>query len=48
MVDGKVLMLDRKFVSIDEERIAAEARARAPKIWERYNQQAIKAMKTSN
>lgn len=48
IVDGKVLMLDRKFVSIDEERIAAEARARAPKIWERYNQQAIKAMKTSN
>ena len=36
IVDGKVLMLDRKIESLDEELIAAEARQFAPELWERY------------
>ncbi|WP_322798171.1 putative aminohydrolase SsnA [Thermoflexus sp.] len=33
---GRVLMKDRQLLTLDEERIAAEARAYAPVIWERF------------
>ena len=36
MVAGKFLMKDRELLTLDEERITTEARALAPKIWERY------------
>jgi len=36
---GKVLMRDRQLLTLDEEKIAAEARHRAVKVWERYNQE---------
>ena len=40
---GVVLMRDRKLLWLDEAKIAAEARQRAPKIWERYAEQARRA-----
>jgi len=36
MVAGKFLMKDKELLTLDEERIAAEAQAIAPGIWERY------------
>lgn len=33
---GRVLMKDRRLLTLDEERIAAEARAYAPVVWERF------------
>lgn len=36
MVAGKFLMKDRELLTLDEEKITAEARALAPQIWERY------------
>jgi len=36
IVGGKVLMKDRQLLTLDEEKIAAEARELAPQIWERY------------
>ncbi len=36
MVGGKFLMKDRQLLTLDEEKIAAEARALAPEIWKRY------------
>jgi putative selenium metabolism protein SsnA len=33
---GRVLMKDRQLLTLDEERIAAEARAHAPIVWERF------------
>ena len=33
---GRILMKDRQLLTLDEERIAAEARAYAPRIWERF------------
>ena len=33
---GKFLMRDRQLLTLDESEIAAEARALAPKVWERY------------
>jgi len=36
IVGGKVLMRDRKLLTLDEERIAAQAREYAPKIWKRF------------
>ena len=36
IVGGKVLMRDRKLLTLDEERIAAHAREYAPKIWKRF------------
>jgi putative selenium metabolism protein SsnA len=36
---GKVLMRDRQLVTLDEEKIAREARQRAARVWERYNQE---------
>lgn len=37
---GKVVMRDRKLLTLDEEAIAEEARALAPKVWERYGKYA--------
>jgi cytosine/adenosine deaminase-related metal-dependent hydrolase len=36
MVAGKFLMKDRELLTLDEEKIAAEAQAIAPQIWQRY------------
>jgi len=36
MVAGEFLMKDKQLLTLDEEKIAAEARALAPEIWERY------------
>jgi cytosine/adenosine deaminase-related metal-dependent hydrolase len=41
---GRVLMRDRALVTLDEERIAAEARALAPQVWERYGRFAQAAL----
>ncbi|WP_376789209.1 putative aminohydrolase SsnA [Thermoflexus sp.] len=35
---GRILMKDRQLLTLDEERIAAEARAHAPRIWERFRE----------
>ena len=37
MVAGKLLMRDRQLLTLDEAAIAAQARAQAPAVWERYN-----------
>jgi len=39
IVAGKLLMRHRELLTLDEERIAYEARQRAPLIWERYRSQ---------
>lgn len=44
MVDGKVLMRDRKLLYIDEAEIAAKALELAPEVWARYAQFAEAAM----
>jgi cytosine/adenosine deaminase-related metal-dependent hydrolase len=36
IVAGKVLMQDRKLLTLDEAEIAAKAREQAPAVWERY------------
>jgi putative selenium metabolism protein SsnA len=36
IVGGQVLMRDRKLLTLDEERIAAQAQEYAPKIWKRF------------
>ncbi len=36
IVNGKVLMRDRKLIGIDEEGILAHSRERARKLWERF------------
>lgn len=36
IVGGQILMLNRNLLTIDEERIAAQAREAAPALWERY------------
>lgn len=46
IASGKILMRDHKLISLDEERIAAEARLRAPKVWERYALQVERANMT--
>jgi putative selenium metabolism protein SsnA len=38
IVDGVVLMRDRKLTTLDEAAIAEAALAQAPKVWERYNE----------
>ncbi len=38
IVGGKVLMRDRALLTLDEERIAAQARAIAPKVWQRFEE----------
>ncbi len=40
IVAGKVLMRDRRLLTLDEEAISARARAIAPQVWERYRQYA--------
>jgi cytosine/adenosine deaminase-related metal-dependent hydrolase len=37
IVAGKILMLDRRLLTLDETAIAAAARDYAPKVWERYD-----------
>jgi hypothetical protein len=37
IVAGKVLMKDRKLLTIDEEEVTSNARRRAPEVWARYN-----------
>jgi putative selenium metabolism protein SsnA len=44
MVDGEILMKDRKLLHIDEEEIFAKALELAPEVWERYSQFAEAAM----
>ncbi len=42
MVDGKVLMRDRKLLHVDEAEIAAKALELAPEVWKRYNEYATR------
>ena len=39
IVAGKVLMRDRRLLTLDEKAIAESARQQAPAVWQRYNQQ---------
>ncbi len=39
MVDGRILMKNREILSMDEEKLFAEARNLAPKVWQRYSEQ---------
>lgn len=39
IVNGKILMKDRELLTLDEERIVYEAKALAPMVWERYENQ---------
>ncbi len=41
---GKVLMRDHQILALDAERIAAEARQRAPHVWKRYESQVRRVM----
>ncbi len=43
IVAGKILMRDRCLQVVDEERVMAEARQRAPRLWERYERQSQRA-----
>ena len=36
IVDGQILMQDRRLLTMDEKAITAKARQRAPQVWERY------------
>jgi len=38
IVAGKMLMQDRKLLTLDEEEIAAKAREQAPAVWARYQE----------
>ncbi len=40
MVHGRVLMKDRQLTTLDEQAIAQEALALAPKVWEQYTRSA--------
>jgi putative selenium metabolism protein SsnA len=42
IVGGKTLMKDRALLTLDEEEIGANARAIAPKVWERYQNEVAK------
>ncbi|MHB8777229.1 MAG: putative aminohydrolase SsnA [Anaerolineales bacterium] len=42
IVAGKVLMKDRKLLTMDEEEISAHAREIAPRIWKRYEEEVSK------
>ncbi len=39
MVDGKILMKDRKLLALNEEKISAEAKRLSVEVWKRYNTQ---------
>jgi cytosine/adenosine deaminase-related metal-dependent hydrolase len=39
MVDGRILMKDRKILCVDEEKIFSEALKLAPDVWQRYTAQ---------
>ena len=39
IVSGKVLMQDRRLLTIDEEAITARAREHAARVWKRYEEQ---------
>lgn len=39
MVDGEILMKDRKLTQIDEKRVYSEARSRSKEVWKRYQNQ---------
>ncbi len=45
IVAGRVLMRDRELLTLDEAAIAAEARAYAPTVWERYEKFAQQALR---
>jgi cytosine/adenosine deaminase-related metal-dependent hydrolase len=38
IVNGRILMRDRRLLTLDEAAIAAEARALVPSVWARYNE----------
>jgi len=42
IVNGEVLMKDRRVLTLDEAAIAAKARQLAPHVWERYTQYATR------
>jgi cytosine/adenosine deaminase-related metal-dependent hydrolase len=44
MVAGKVLMKDRKLLTLDEEEIAARAREIAPRVWKKYQEEVAKVL----
>ena len=44
MVAGKILMKDRKLLTLDEEEIAARAMEIAPRIWQRYQEEVEKVL----
>jgi cytosine/adenosine deaminase-related metal-dependent hydrolase len=44
IVAGRVLMRNRELLTLDEKAIAAAARDYAPKVWERYNYFADRAL----
>ncbi len=44
IVAGRVLMHNRKLLTLDEKSISTAAREYAPKVWERYNQYAQQAL----
>jgi putative selenium metabolism protein SsnA len=44
IVAGKILMLDRQLLTLDEAAVAAAALDYAPKVWERYNSFARRAL----
>ncbi len=44
MVSGRWLMRDRELLTLDEEAIAAEARALAPAVWQRYEREVTKVL----
>jgi hypothetical protein len=44
MVDGAVLMHERRLLTLDERAIAEEARALAPAVWARYQEIAQRSL----
>ncbi len=44
IVGGKVLMRDRILLTVDEERIAAQARELAPRVWRRFEEISLQEM----
>ena len=44
IVGGRVLMKDRELLTLDEKEISSKAREIAPKVWERYQNEAARVM----